>query len=41
MRKVNAYAASSEKDSLLPFEYSLSDIGPEQVDIKVGGIIHW
>ena len=42
MRKVNAYAASSEKDSLLPFEYSLSDIGPEQVDIKVDycGVCH-
>ena len=42
MRKVNAYAANSEKDTLQPFEYSLSELGPEQVDIKVNycGVCH-
>ena len=42
MRKINAYAANSEKDSLVPFEYSLSDLGSEQVEIKVNycGVCH-
>ena len=42
MRKVNAYAAHSEKDKLTPFEYSLAELGPEQVEIKVSycGICH-
>ena len=42
MRKVNAYAANSENESLIPFEYSLSELGPEQVDIKVNycGVCH-
>jgi uncharacterized zinc-type alcohol dehydrogenase-like protein len=42
MRDVKAFAANSEKEPLKPFEYSLPDIGPEQVDIKVTycGICH-
>ncbi len=42
MRKVNAYAANSEKDSLVPFEYSLAELGSEQVEIKVNycGVCH-
>lgn len=42
MRHISAYAAESDKGSLKPFEYSLSDIGPDQVDIKVNycGICH-
>ena len=35
MRKVNAYAAHSEKARLEEFEFTLPDIGPKQVDIKV------
>jgi len=42
MRNINAYAASSENELLKPFEYSLPDIGPDQVDIKVKycGVCH-
>ena len=42
MRKINAYAANSEKESFKPFEYSLPEIGSEQVDIKVKycGVCH-
>ncbi len=42
MRNVKAFAANSEKEPLKPFEYSLPEIGPEQVDIKVTycGICH-
>jgi uncharacterized zinc-type alcohol dehydrogenase-like protein len=35
MRTVNAYAASKIKSPLEPFEFSLPDLGPDQVDIKV------
>lgn len=42
MRNIHAYAASSERGPFEPFEYSLPDIGPDQVDIKVKycGICH-
>ena len=42
MRNINAYAANSANEPLKPFEYSLSEIGPEQVDIKVKycGVCH-
>ena len=42
MKKINAYAAHSENGKLSPFEYSLADLGPEQVEIKVNycGICH-
>ena len=42
MRNINAYAANSENNNLTPYEFSLSDLGPEQVDIKVSycGICH-
>jgi len=42
MRNINSYAANSEKEKLKPFEYSLSEIGPEQVDVKVKycGVCH-
>ena len=35
MRTVHAYAANEVKGSLDPFEFSLPDLGPDQVDIKV------
>ena len=42
MRNINAYAANSENENLIPYEFSLSELGPEQVDIKVNycGICH-
>lgn len=42
MKRIHAYAANSENGDLLPFEYTLSELGPEQVDIKVNycGICH-
>ena len=42
MRVVKAFAANSEREPLKLFEYSLPDIGSEQVDIKVTycGICH-
>jgi uncharacterized zinc-type alcohol dehydrogenase-like protein len=40
--QVNAYAAMQPNGPLAPFRYELSDIGPDQVDIKVEycGICH-
>ena len=35
MQSINAYAANSEKEQFKEFEYTLPDIGPDQVDIKV------
>ena len=35
MRTINAFAANSIKGPLEPFEFSLPDLGPDQVDIKV------
>lgn len=42
MRTVHAYAANNVKGSLEPFEFSLPDVGPDQVDIKVKycGVCH-
>ena len=42
MKTVHAYAAKSANAPLEPFEYSLPEIGPEQVDIQVEycGICH-
>lgn len=42
MRTVNAYAANKVKSPLEPFEFSLPDLGPDQVDIKVKycGVCH-
>ena len=42
MRKVNAYAANNEKGTLSPFEFTLDELGPNQVEIKVNycGICH-
>ena len=42
MRNIKAYAANAVNGTLEPFEFSLPDIGPEQVDIKVKycGICH-
>ena len=42
MRNINAYAAISDQELLKPFEYSLPEIRPEQVDIKVRycGVCH-
>jgi len=42
MRTINAYAANKIKGPLEPFEFSLSDLGPDQVDIKVKycGVCH-
>ena len=42
MREIKAYAANATNASLQPFEFSLSDIGPDQVEIKVShcGICH-
>ena len=42
MRKVNAYAANSEKDLLSPYEFTLPELTPDQVEIKVSycGICH-
>ncbi len=42
MRTVNAYAATKTKGSLEPFEFSLPDLGADQVDIKVKycGVCH-
>jgi len=35
MKTVHAYAAKSAGKSVEPFEYTLPDIGPEEIDIKV------
>lgn len=35
MRTVHAYAARAKSGKLEPFEYTLGDIGPDQVDIRV------
>lgn len=42
MRSVNAYAANKAKNPLEPFVFSLPDLGPDQVDIKVKycGVCH-
>ena len=42
MRTVHAYAANKVKSPLEPFEFSLPDLGPDQVDIKVKycGVCH-
>ncbi len=42
MLTVNAYAAHSQNKPLQEFEYTLSEIGPDQVDIKVKycGVCH-
>ena len=42
MKTVHAYAAFGKGEALKPFEYSLGDLGPEQVDVKVEycGICH-
>lgn len=42
MTKVHAYAAHKKSGQLSPFEYTLGEIGPEQVDIKVEscGVCH-
>lgn len=42
MLNINAYAASSESGPFNSFEYTLNDIGPDQVDIKVKycGVCH-
>ena len=42
MRTVHAYAANKVKGVLEPFEFSLPDLGPDQVDIKVKycGVCH-
>ena len=42
MRSINAFAANSEKNPFQAFEYTLPDIGPDQVDIKVKycGVCH-
>ena len=42
MRSVHAYAANKIKGALEPFEFSLPDLGPDQVDIKVKycGVCH-
>lgn len=42
MRKINAYATNSANELLSEYEYTLADIGPDQVDIKVKycGICH-
>lgn len=40
--QVNGYAAFNAKEALEPFQYELTEIGPEQVDVKVEycGICH-
>ena len=42
MKTAHAYAAETSRSPLKPFEYSLPDLGPEQVDIRVEycGICH-
>jgi len=42
MRNINSYAANSNLGPLKSFEFSLPDIGPDQVDIKVKycGVCH-
>lgn len=42
MRKINAYAAITENSALVPFEFSLPEVGAEQIDIRVNycGICH-
>ena len=42
MRQINAYAADAVNGELKPFEFTLAELGPEQVDIKVSycGICH-
>lgn len=42
MKTVHAYAAMTEKSPLVPYEYTLGELGQDQVDIKVEycGICH-
>ncbi|CDZ76590.1 NADP-dependent alcohol dehydrogenase C 2 [Legionella massiliensis] len=42
MTKVHAYAANKKSSPLTPFEFTLGELGPDQVDIKVEfcGICH-
>ncbi|MBA4274707.1 MAG: alcohol dehydrogenase, partial [Alphaproteobacteria bacterium] len=42
MKTVNAYAAFKPGEALQPYQYTLGDLGPEHIDVKVEycGICH-